>query len=644
MSELPLLSQLSQLHWLRPELVWIALPMLLALLWLARRQRPQRGWQQHIDAELLPYLLDDSEQRPRRLWPTALAALICWLALMGPSWEKVPSPILEDRSGLVIVLDLSPSMLAQDVQPSRLERAKYTIRDLLRLRADGQTALVASAGDAFVVAPLTDDGNTLSTLLPALHPGMMPLPGSNPLAGLTLAAELLARGGSANGHILLIGDGFSASQLTGLKDFARNSQYPLSILAVGSERGAPIPLPEGGFVKDSQGKTVLASVPTGLMKSLSRDSGGQYAQLDSQLSEQTLSTLASGSRNFEEGQRQQTMEQWRDGGVWLVLLLLPLALLSFRRNVLPLILLAVVGLPESSHALDWQSTLKTPDQRGAALFDSDPGSAATQFVDPMWRGSALYRAGNYAAAAQAFAQRDSADAHYNRGNALARAGKLDEAIDAYQQALDWNPDMADAKANKALLEQLKQQQEQQGDQQNSGGNDAQDSQDSQDSESTQNSDSQESADDQQGSPGDQQQDGKPQDGDKSPDDSDVSQPQNDSNADERDSTEPSDDAQSEAQQQAQRDAAAEHARQQEASETESSVAEKTSEPSDEQLDSNAAAGSSQEPLSEEEQAQEQWLRNIPDSADQLLRNKFQYQYMQRRQRGEQPEAENYAPY
>ena len=641
MPELPLLSQLNQLHWLRPEMVWAALPMLLALLWLARRQRPQRGWQQHIDAELLPYLLDEGEQRPRRLWPVALAALICWLALMGPSWEKLPSPVLEDRSGLVIVLDLSPSMLAQDVQPSRLERAKYTIRDLLRLRADGQTALVASAGDAFVVAPLTDDGNTLSTLLPALHPGMMPLPGSNPLAGLTLAAQLLDRGGSASGHILLIGDGFSASQLAGLKDFARTSQYPLSILAVGSERGAPIPLPEGGFLKDNQGKTVLASVPTGLMKSLSRDSGGHYAQLDSQLSEQTLDELASGSRTFEKSERQQNMDQWRDGGVWLVLLLVPLALLTFRRSVLPLILLATIGLPETSHALDWQSTLKTPDQRGAALFDSDPAAAASQFIDPMWRGSALYRAGDYAGAAEAFAEHDSADAHYNRGNALAKAGKLDEAIDAYQQALDWDPEMVDAKANKALLEQLKQQQEQQqeqqGDQQNSDGSGEQESQDS---ESKQNSDSQESADSQQSSSGDQQ-NGRSQDSDS---DSDASQSQNDGQVDERESTEQSGDAQSEAQQQAQRDAAAEHARQQNASDTESSVAENTTELSDEQGDSNAAAGTSQEPLSEEEQAQEQWLRNIPDSADQLLRNKFQYQYMQRRQRGEQSEAENYAPY
>ena len=636
MPELPLLSQL---HWLRPELLWVALPMLLALLWLARRQRPHRGWQQHIDAELLPFLLDEGTQRARRLWPAALAALLCWLALLGPSWEKLPTSVLEDRSGLVIVLDLSPSMLAQDVQPSRLERAKYAIRDLLRLRADGQTALVASAGDAFVVAPLTDDGNTLNTLLPALHPGMMPLPGSNPLAGLTLASQLLDRGGSASGHILLIGDGFSASQLAGLKDFARNSRYPLSILAVGSERGAPIPLPEGGFVKDNQGKTVLASVPAGLMKSLSRDSGGQFAQLDRQLSEQALSELASGSQAFEESDRQRNMEQWRDGGAWLVLLLLPLALLAFRRSVLPLILLAMIGLPETSHAMDWQSTLKTPDQRGAALFDSDPAAAAKQFVDPMWRGSALYRAGDYAAAAEAFAEHDSADAHYNRGNALAKAGKLDAAIEAYEQALDWNPEMADAHANKALLEQLKQQQEKQGDSANS--------EDSQNAESQQGGDGEENTDGQQGKSGEQQQDGEPSDSDSAPDDRDAGQPENrDRESQESDSAQAAPETPSEATQQAQRDAAADHARQQEAEDSREATNPQPNreQASEEQAERNAAVDASQQPLSEEEQAQEQWLRNIPDSADQLLRNKFQYQYMQRRQRGEQPEAENYAPY
>jgi Ca-activated chloride channel family protein len=433
-------------------------------LWLhLRQQRSAQQWQQFIDPSLLPHLLEQPHGRySQRLWPVFLAGLLCWLALMGPSWQRLPSPVLEDRGGLAIVLDLSPSMLAEDLQPSRLQRAKYAIRDLLALRADGQTGLVASAGDAFVVAPLTDDGNTLNTLLPSLHPAMMPVQGSNPLSGLVQAEQLLDNAGSPSGHILLIGDGFSAQQLKGLEGFVDQSSYPVSIIGVGSEQGAPIPLPEGGFLKDSQGNTIVASMPEALMQALARKAGGQYINLSAPRSDSALRKLAAGSQQFEESTQQQTFEQWQDGGQWLAVLLLPFALLAFRRGALPFIFLAILTLPEHGYALDWQHPWKTADQQAMQRFQEGPAEAAELFRDPMWRGSAHYRAGNYAAAADAFAERDSADAHYNRGNALAKAGKLDEALKAYDQALQRQPDMADAKANKALVEQLTEQQQQAG--------------------------------------------------------------------------------------------------------------------------------------------------------------------------------------
>jgi len=640
------------LHWLRPEWVWSALPILLCLWLHLRQQRSAQQWQQFIDPSLLPHLLEQPRGRySRRLWPVFLAGLLCWLALMGPSWQRLPSPVLEGRGGLAIVLDLSPSMLAEDLQPSRLQRAKYAIRDLLALRADGQTGLVASAGDAFVVAPLTDDGNTLNTLLPSLHPAMMPVQGSNPLSGLVQAQQLLDNAGSPSGHILLIGDGFSAQQLKGLEGFVDQSSYPVSIIGVGSEQGAPIPLPEGGFLKDSQGNTIVASMPEALMQALARKAGGQYINLSAPLGDSALRKLAAGSQQFEESTQQQTFEQWQDGGQWLALLLLPFALLAFRRGAVLIIFLAILTQPEHSYALDWQHPWKTADQRALQRFQEAPAEAAELFRDPMWRGSAHYRAGNYAAAADAFAERDSADAHYNRGNALAKAGKLDEALKAYDQALQRQPDMTDAKANKALVEQLTKQQQQGGGQgsENEGSENEGSENQTSENQSSQNHDAE-----------NQEQGGDPQSNNAAADNNATSAGGNSKGKNPQQSSgeqqaAPSEDpgtddsgaapaSENTANQKALAEQHAQQRGENDDARNDAVARQSDSTTPPENAEAASAAGAVQAPLSEEEQAQEQWLRNIPDSSDTLLRNKFQYQYDQRRRQGELPEAENYAPY
>jgi Ca-activated chloride channel family protein len=496
-----------------------------------------------------------------------------------------------------------------------------------------------------VVAPLTDDGNTLNTLLPSLHPAMMPVQGSNPLSGLVQAQQLLDNAGSPSGHILLIGDGFSAQQLKGLEGFVDQSSYPVSIIGVGSEQGAPIPLPEGGFLKDSQGNTIVASMPEALMQALARKAGGQYINLSAPLGDSALRKLAAGSQQFEESTQQQTFEQWQDGGQWLALLLLPFALLAFRRGAMLIVFLAILTQPEHSYALDWQHPWKTADQQAMQRFQEAPAEAADMFRDPMWRGSAHYRAGNYAAAADAFAERDSADAHYNRGNALAKAGKLAEALKAYDQALQRQPDMADAKANKALVEQLTKQQQQGGDQgsENQGSKNEGSENQASENQGSQNQDAD-----------NQEQGGDPQDNNaadnnatnagENPQQSSGEQqaaPSEDPGTDDSDAAPASENTANQkalAEQHAQQRGENDDAR----NDAVARQSDSTTPP--ENAEAASAAGAVQAPLSEEEQAQEQWLRNIPDSSDTLLRNKFQYQYDQRRRQGELPEAENYAPY
>jgi Ca-activated chloride channel family protein len=653
---------LPSLHWIRPDLLWTIIPLLIAALLLARQSRQQGAWHKHIDPSLLPYLLDGrrSDKPARSIALLLLAALLAWLALLGPAWQQAPTPLYKNNEGLVVVLDLSPSMLAEDIQPSRIRQARFKLRDLLQLRQDGQTGLVVFAADAFVVAPLTDDVNTLLTLIPGLHPGMMPQTGSNPLAGLVQAKDLLDQSGG-NGKILLITDGVNEAQLKGLKSFLKDSPYTLSVLAVGSRDGAPIPLPDGGFAKDSSGNIIVPALSSNELKALASAGGGEYRELslddsDIRALNPDAASLAENSQDPSSTSSDRHFDQWKDAGGWLALLLLPLALLGFRRSWLPSLLLPLLllGQTPQANAIEFDALWQTPDQRGAALLDSDPAAAAAQFKDPAWKASAQYRAGDYAAAAESYAKLPGSDAAYNRGNALAKAGKLDDAIAAYNEALKQEPNMSDALRNKKLLEDLKKQQEQQQNQEQSGDGDKQD----QDQQSQSSEQENQQGQDGQQTPSDQEQQGEQgqpqsdQDQSEQQNSNDQKEGQTQPNQEPPDSS-PQEQSESSAEQekaqkeqqdaeQRQAELAEDYAKQ--AAEQQSAAAEPKNDAKPDEQSEQTALAESQQPLSEEDQSKEQWLRKIPDNPGNLLRNKFQYQQQMRQQRGNQIERENYAPY
>src|SRR5690606_11113883 len=142
------------------------------------------------------FLLDQAHGRLKS-WPLyGLLGLwaVAITALAGPVWQKIPQPVERNTDALVICWDLSPSMLAEDVKPSRLVRSRLKLIDLLKTRRDGQVALIAYSGEAYTVTPLTDDRQTLINLLPALSPTTLPTVGSNPEMALNMAVQLLKDG------------------------------------------------------------------------------------------------------------------------------------------------------------------------------------------------------------------------------------------------------------------------------------------------------------------------------------------------------------------------------------------------------------------------------------------------------------------
>ena len=432
MNAAAMLDAISALHLLRPHWLWalLALPLLLGL-WRARRRRAS-AWRDNVDPHLLPHLLDrDGETRGRiALALGVLGYVLAVLALTGPSWRQVEQPLWQSRTPLVIALDLSSATLAGDLPPSRLAQARAKLATLLRERDGGQVGLVAYAADAFTVAPLTEDAANVALFLDALHPQVMPVDGQRSDRAIAWSAQLLQQAGFDHGQILLLTDQADAAA----RDAAAAAQqdgYRVSVLGLGSETGAPYRQPDGAI-----GTARLAGAS---LRALARAGGGAYAALTGDDADLQALRVLEPSAAETSATQGETGRSWHDEGYWLLLPLMLLALFAFRRGGIA-VLLVCLWLP--SHPAAAADLWRRPDQIAHERMQQ-----ATQ----------AYRAEDFARAAKLYDEsvRDgvpSADAHYNRGNALAKAGQYPQAIEAYEQALRQQPGMADALANKRAVE------------------------------------------------------------------------------------------------------------------------------------------------------------------------------------------------
>jgi len=569
---------LQDFHFLRPAWLLALIPALLVCLALWRINTAMTAWDKAIDKSLLPFLLDRSKNASQRtpLYLLLAAWVLGSVAMAGPVWQELPQPVQQREDALVIVMDLSLSMFADDHEPSRLDLSKRKLRDVLALRDEGQTALVVYAGDAHTVTPLTDDVVTIAALVPSLSPNIMPLFGSNPVAAIDMAVGLLDDVEASRGKILLMTDGIGGFQEEQqITELLEDSDYELLVMGIGTEEGAPIRTSDGGFLMDDNGGMVVPTLNRNVLQSLANRVGGRYH--DIQLADSDLAFLLPENEMLDNEQLSDVDEQfdiWYETGPYLLLLLLPLAALMFRRGWLFSLLLlnSALLLPvHEAQAQGWQSLWRTPDQRAAEAFENEQhGEAASLFETPQWSGAASYRTQDYEAAIAAFSASDTPDGHYNRGNALALIGNYREAIAAYDRTLALEPEHEDALHNKEIVEQLlEQQEEDQGEQQEGESSENQSQQNSENqSESEQENQEQQDQESQEGNQDEQQQE----------------QQQN------------------------------QPPEEQEGSESNS--------------EQNTPSDATNEEF-EEQQSLEQWLRRIEDDPGELLRRKFRYQYRQR---------------
>ncbi|MCB1007737.1 MAG: VWA domain-containing protein, partial [Acidobacteria bacterium] len=195
-------------HFLRPA--WLAaLPLAFLLAWIvARREDVRSRWRGLIEPHLLDRLVVDprSRWRIRPVYATVTAVAVGAIAAAGPTWKREQPPFVEDKAPLVVAVDLSRTMDAIDVTPTRIERAKLKVRDLLALRPGARTALFAYSDSAHLVMPLTDDAALLGTYLDALATNLMPSDRKDTAGALRLIDESLVRE-TVPGTILFVTDG-----------------------------------------------------------------------------------------------------------------------------------------------------------------------------------------------------------------------------------------------------------------------------------------------------------------------------------------------------------------------------------------------------------------------------------------------------
>jgi Ca-activated chloride channel family protein len=577
----------ADFHWIRPA--WLlAIPIVVAVaVLLARRQLGAGHWRDIIDPALMPYVLSRTPGRGTdyRWWLLGLAGVIAATALAGPAWQRIDQPVFRSDQAMVVALDLSRSMDAQDIAPSRLARAKLKILGMLDRRQGGQTALLVYTANAYTVTPLTDDADTIAALVNSLTTDIMPSRGSYPEVGIRKGQSLLEQAGVGYGEVLLIADGGSSPAAEKAARDLKTAGFSLSVLGVGTREGAPIPRPTGGFVTDNRGSIAVARLEERGLNDLAVAGGGRFAVLTSDDSD--LEHLLSGEVRAATMASDDSMasDQWREEGPWLVLLLLPLAALAFRKGWVLVLIIFIAPLPRPAEASLWDDLwLNKNQQAQQTLEEGNPADAAALFSDMEWRGVARYQSGDYAGSAEEFAVRGDARNLYNLGNAMAQQGEFDSAIDAYEQVLEMEPDNEDARYNLDLIRNIKEQQEQeqqtQGDDQQSTENPGGEGEQSE-SESQQNQEGSEGSSDSQ-----QQSDG----GDPSQREEEMSE----------------EDMQA----------------LQEELERAAKEAENSEQP--EQLSEAELAALRQQ--QEQQQAMEQWLRRIPDDPGGLLRRKFRYQY------------------
>lgn len=648
---------INNFHFLRP--IWLlglfALPLLFYVSTIIKSK--SNAWNTQIDPKLLKHLTQNSAiaaPKSKRHWLITCILILCLIAISGPTWTQTPKPLSQVSDDVIVILDLSISMLATDQQPNRLTRAKQKIIDFLDHRSEGYTALIVYSGDSHTVTPLTDDVNTIKLNLNSLDPFIMPVIGSRLDLAVIQANRLFSDVNVSKGRILVVSDDVTDAQIETIKDTLSSTMHSLSVIAVGTEEGGPIEIPGRGYFKD-KGVTVIPKTDFSKLSKLANENRGLMHPLS--LTDRDLELFASTkSVNTEHRNIQDTnFDTWEDMGYVLLILIVPLTLVAYRQNKLTLlsvVLLVILDTQKPVYAFSWDDLWQTKDQQGQALLKNKKFKDAKQaFNSEEHRAFSAYQNGDYEDASNLYGEaaknttNTSNELLFNQATSLAKSGKLDEALTLFDQILKNEPSNVNAQHNKNIVKQLLDQQSQnqqsdQEDQQNNQNSENQNGQNQneqkQNSQASGNNEQQQSQSEQNSAQSDNSNDSKNEKNTENASNSrsesnDASREKSLSQLNNEDSEANTKDHENE-----QRTADSEDSGDEQSAKTQDLTQQEFRAVEGEQTnpDSSEGATSYAEELSQEEQQSiEQWMRRVPDDPSGLLRRKFEQQALDRQRRG-----------
>ena len=425
-------------HFLRP---WWLLGLIIpaaVYVFTYKNSQIQSAWQKVCDKNLLDYLLikNNGTKGYKASVSAALITLFLVMALAGPTWLKKENPALSVENPVMILLNMSGEMWNKDVSPSRIERAKYVIKDLTKSLKNTESGLIVYSKEPFMITPLTEDTSLIDNIMSALQLDIMPQDGDRLDRAIELAVSRMQKTGLPHGNLIVItsnvGERFDAA-LTGASQ-ASDAGFDVNIVNISKTTNDKLQM--------------VADKGNGLYLNYQQS----LAPLIQKINDIT-------AKEIKQSKNMQTV--WEDMGWYLLWLPALLFLFSFRRGAFVIIWGCFFNIytAEASWFLNGnQEALHDFEKQNYA-------EAAEKFTDTQWKGAAAYKNGDYEAAYENFLQKTDATALYNQGNALAKGGKIAEAIKKYEEALQKQPDFADAKFNLEYLKKQQQQKNQQNQQQ-----------------------------------------------------------------------------------------------------------------------------------------------------------------------------------
>ncbi|MBK0370099.1 VWA domain-containing protein [Flavobacterium agrisoli] len=450
----------KEFHFLRPEYLWMGIPMLLIIvlgILLYGRTNP---WKKKIAKHLQPYVIQKGTTWKSRFIHFSLLILfaIGFVAFLGPTWNKEKSPAKKVATKLVIALDLSQSMLATDISPNRLEYAKFKITDFLKANPRAETALIVFSASSHTVVPFTTDYKIITDNLDGLQPHMMPRRGTG-FKALFSKVQSVLTSTEVPSTLLLITDDLDGVSIPEVTAFLENQNCKINFYPFASESGANVPSFSNHKVAlRSGGKIVHSALIMDKVKQLEAIEKVSVMQPTLDKSDvKKMATDISDHLMFDKNSDKKD-ENWQDNGYWLLIPLMALFLFCFRKGWSLMAVLLLVSL-SSCNGIEDKTKAKFKNFQFADLWYTKEYQAqqeydkknylkaAKNFKDPMHKGVAYYKAGNLIQARNAFRKDTTAEGQYNLGLTYAKLGDLERAESVFKTLVAENPSITQAQQN-----------------------------------------------------------------------------------------------------------------------------------------------------------------------------------------------------